>query len=462
MEIPGRLIGLGVFALVGALPANEPEYEKWRSADGSATVEARVLGLSDGFLVIERAGDGRRMEVHPDRFHPEDRQRMLDLIARSGEETVYEKGDALNQLLGFDLFPETGSLWEVSAAKMAENLFLRPESRGSRLMSYASPRDRERKVAGQNCYQLRLFSFDDKPERLTLLFDNAAAAEHEGRPAPSTRHIRQSMEAQFREILGSGIVRSLFRGGGFTEHGRRWDMGDTAIFLVHTDDYVAIRIMPVTVADNAGRPARTTAAELREWTRSNVGENERGDRVIRNIPMTDQGPYGFCVPATFERYLRYMRIPADMHLIAMHAEASPIKGTSMRKLMESAGAYTRANQRRLQPLRTSFFSHDFLRVLDEGRPIAWGMHSTPSFNQAAGTYTQVRSRGDSAQLETLLRETSLEPSSDYRHILLITGYNAGTRELRISDSWGPAFEERWIPLPWAEIVSQRNFYVIDY
>jgi len=456
---------LMVSAILGgivSLEAAEPGFEEWRNTDGSATVRAKVIGVSDGFLVIERAEDGRRIEVHPERFHPVDRQRMFELAARMGEEPAYPQGQAVNALLGFVLFPENGSLWEASARKMARDLGLRPESRDSRLMSFHSPAGDTRKVLGETCYQLRLFADHDQPARFTLLFDNAAAAEHEGRPPLRTRPIHQRMEAQLREALGPGIVRSLFRGGGFTEHGRRWDVGDTAIFLVHTDAYVAIRIMPVPVAENAGRPLRTTAAELREWTRSNVEETERGDRIIRNIPMTDQGPYGFCVPATFERYLRYMRIPADMHLIAMLAGASPIKGTSMHRLMESAGAYTRANQRRLQPLRTEFFSHPFLRTLDEGRPIVWSMSSTPAFNNAAAAYTQARGQENKARMDSLLQETSLEVDREYGHVLLITGYHPETRELRISDSWGPAFEERWIPLSWAQAVSQGSFYIIDY
>jgi hypothetical protein len=456
---------LAVVAILGGLvrlEAAEPGFEEWRNTDGSATVRAKVIGISDGFLVIERAGDGRRLEVHPERFHPADRERMLELAARMGKEPAYPQGQAVNDLLGFALFPESGSLWKAPASEMARGLGLRPESRDSRLMSFISPAGETRKVLGETCYQLRLFADHDQPGRFTLLFDNAAAAEHEGRPPPRTRSIHQGMEAKLREVLGPGIVRSLFRGGGFTEHGRRWDVGDTAIFLVHTDAYVAIRIMPVTVAENAGRPLRTTAAELREWTRSNVEERGNGDRIIRNIPMTDQGPYGFCVPATFERYLRYMRIPADMHLIAMHAGASPVKGTSMQRLMESAGAYTRANQRRLQPLRAEFFSHPFLRTLDEGRPIVWRMSSTPPFNTAAAAYTQARGQGNQTRIEALLRETALEVNQDDSHVLLITGYHPESRELRISDSWGPAFEERWIPLSWAQAVSQGSFYVIDY
>ena len=34
----------------------------------------------------------------------------------------------------------------------------------------------------------------------------------------------------------------------------------------------------------------------------------RSNVVVTDIPMVDQGPKGYCVPATWERYLRYLGI----------------------------------------------------------------------------------------------------------------------------------------------------------
>ena len=42
-----------------------------------------------------------------------------------------------------------------------------------------------------------------------------------------------------------------------------------------------------------------------------------GDVYLRDVPMVDQGPKGYCVPATLERELRYFGIHGDMHELAL-------------------------------------------------------------------------------------------------------------------------------------------------
>ena len=41
-----------------------------------------------------------------------------------------------------------------------------------------------------------------------------------------------------------------------------------------------------------------------------------GDVLIKNIPMVNQGPRLLC-STTWERYLRYFDMPADMYLLAL-------------------------------------------------------------------------------------------------------------------------------------------------
>jgi len=47
-----------------------------------------------------------------------------------------------------------------------------------------------------------------------------------------------------------------------------------------------------------------------------------------------------------------------------------------------------------------------------------------------------------------------EDSSVGGRICLIIGYNAQSGEIAISDSWGPKYAERWIPLPDMQSVSR--------
>ena len=83
--------------------------------------------------------------------------------------------------------------------------------------------------------------------------------------------------------------------------------------------YAALRIMPIARADRSGRVGKITEGDLKKRMASCVERRDNGDVIIRNIPMVDQGPKGYCSPATWERYLRYMEIPADMYLLALAA-----------------------------------------------------------------------------------------------------------------------------------------------
>ena len=43
---------------------------------------------------------------------------------------------------------------------------------------------------------------------------------------------------------------------------------------------------------------------------------------------------------------------------------------------------------------------------------------------------------------------------------MIVGYNEATNELAVSDSWGPSFERRWVPVPVANWASQGGLFMI--
>ncbi len=43
---------------------------------------------------------------------------------------------------------------------------------------------------------------------------------------------------------------------------------------------------------------------------------------------------------------------------------------------------------------------------------------------------------------------------------MIIGYNRATGEVAISDSWGPAFAERWLTFEEAEAVSHGEFTIV--
>lgn len=43
---------------------------------------------------------------------------------------------------------------------------------------------------------------------------------------------------------------------------------------------------------------------------------------------------------------------------------------------------------------------------------------------------------------------------------MIVGYNKATQEVAVSDSWGPEFERRWVPIGVADWASAGSIFMI--
>ena len=56
----------------------------------------------------------------------------------------------------------------------------------------------------------------------------------------------------------------------------------------------------------------------------------------------------------------------------------------------------------------------------------------------------------------------LQPNRNEGHMCMIIGYNKETGEVAVSDSWGPAFEERWVHGAEATQISQGTVMVIGF
>ncbi len=67
--------------------------------------------------------------------------------------------------------------------------------------------------------------------------------------------------------------------------------------------------------------------------RENVAKN-KGDVLIENIPMVDQGRKGYCVVATAERVLRYYGQDVDQHVLAQASDTSN-EGTQLKKMQDA-------------------------------------------------------------------------------------------------------------------------------
>jgi hypothetical protein len=254
---------------------------------------------------------------------------------------------------------------------------------------------------------------------------------------------------------------------GGLDPGRRslhWEWGSHALLVSHDEaQMVSLKIIP---AERAAT-ARLSDDQVRKMFKERINRRPNGDVILDQIPMVNQGPKGYCVPATFERYLRYAGIPADMYELAACGGTDFGGGTSFDNMARSLDRFVRRQGRHLEKVSPKFTTIGLAKYIDEGRPIIWGLYSTRLFNRLTDENTEVRNTAKpglftpkSVLTPTLLAE--LQPDLATGHACLIIGYNRTTNEIAISDSWGPRFQERWVPVAAAQKITQDQYWVLAW
>jgi hypothetical protein len=225
---------------------------------------------------------------------------------------------------------------------------------------------------------------------------------------------------------------------------------------------LALRIQPTERA----APPRLSDDQLRRRWKEQITRRSNGDVILDRIPMVDQGPKGYCVPAAFERLLRYAGMPADLYDLAALGGTAPGGGTNVTQMMENLERTVRQAGRRLEAIKIKPAPATLARYLDEGRPLLWSLSSTADFSKLADAYSRERPAAltELTPWATARRQLGaklpLDPSA--AHLCLLIGYNRATGELAFSDSWGPGFAERWLPAAAVQAVSTGDFWVLNF
>lgn len=463
--------------LTGAPAQAAPDLRTFTSAEGE-TIEARITKLDGDDRVHLVRADGRRFTVSLERFSKKDRE-FLRSWAEDNKDADRPSGPdhaAINGTIGHPLFADA-HLWDDPVADVARRLGWPRESQTETLSSFRMYPDNSYRFLGARPYSAALYGEDGNPASVSLVFANKG--DFSPPPDAGGRGSRRGLagairadEAKLSEALTAILgphERQSYGEGSHYRRVSRWDWGDHAFILSEAEEeYVSLSIVPSRRANAKGRAATPRTAELKDKAAGNVAENNRGDVYIRNIPMVDQGPKGYCVPATFERYMRYMRIPADMYLLAMSGETRAGGGTLMNRFIEGVKSDISRHNRTLREAGLRRMDlHNIAHYIDQGIPILWQLDSTEAFNTLANRQTNARRTiRDPREWERKVEEfrslaERVQPNRARGHIAMIIGYNRETREIAVSDSWGPAYEKRWITLEAAEPVS-RDFHVIYF
>ena len=384
--------------------------------------------------------------------------------------------EQVNKALGLELFADA-SLWDDDAKAVADRLAWPQESETTNDASYRLyPKD-DYRVLGSRPYSCSFLAEQAKPSSLSLMFANkgdsvsieSKAAKDKAKAKERDSQIKDYKKAiaedskdlgeKLTALFGKPVADRMGQGRATSEVVRRWDWnGHAFVLAAPKDEYVALRILSVKSADDGGK-TRMTDIDLIALAKTRVERRPNGDVILKDIPMVNQGPKGYCVPATWERVMRYMGVPADMYVLAMAGQSGAGGGTSIQGIANGANAAVRSGGRKLESVSLKIDIASVSKYIDRGLPVMWTMSSTKAYNEIANVRSKQRAdMTDAAAWKKTLAESRkgqkpLQLSRTEGHMCMIVGYNKETGEIAVSDSWGPEFEERWIHATEANQVS---------
>jgi hypothetical protein len=387
----------------------------------------------------------------------------------------------VNAALGVELLLDE-SLWNDSDIDAARRLRLPEESRTTSLSIYRAYPDTDARVLGARPYSVSFYGAQGLPTEIAMVFANKGDFEGFAGVQPSKRLTSASSSKDFKHALerDASVIQSnltavlgapsrdKFGDRNLKEKVARWDWNGHAFLLATPrQEYVSVRIVPTEVADRGGRVSKLSDTDLKTVLATRVKKRENGDVVVSEIPMINQGPKGFCVPATWERCLRYLGIPADMYVLAMAGGTGAGGGTYIHEMVDNVGTLANLYGRKVQAIPSSVTTVSVARYIDKGLPIMWGMQVNRTLNEElTRRAAQRRNVSDWKAWENQIKSCRRDAKkiSDFQgaHICMIIGYNKDTDELAISDSWGREFEERWITVDEAKVITLDDLRVVTW
>jgi hypothetical protein len=450
------LLSLLIFS---QLPAKD-QLRTWTNTDG-VSLRATVVKVQKDSVTFRHA-DGRVFDYPLNKLTEENRK-LLAQIQQQIEASAFNM-ESLNKPFSMNIWSKQ-PLWEESANEVASRMGLPKQSQTSTSSSFRRYPDHNStyfKSLGARPYSIVMHAENNNPVSISMVFANKG--DTSGDYSMQIDLDGKTIQANLTKLIGDPKR-------DYSDYGRylRWDIEDTTFLLaVERNEYVSLQIIPTKSWSTSGTP-HIPFEVMRKQVEERVVRKENGDIYIKDIPMVDQGPKGYCVPATFERILGYYSIPSDMYILAMVGKSQAGGGTNLGIMEQNLRREVRRNGRRWLTRGSRIDIKEIKRYIDQGTPILWGLTVYEDLN----SHITMRSyeRTNAKDLPSWAKENrpknkrdleqSLRKQEGTRHICMIIGYNPLTQEIAISDSWGPAYEIRWIFEEEMAALCTSNYHIIS-
>lgn len=472
-----HLVALCISACCAATSLAE-EIRTFHNTEGKP-LRATLQAVSDHSVTLQRE-DGKSFELPKTKLSAADQSYIAEFTQRASNAAKDINSAAGHALSNGD------PLTQRKAEEIASALSLRPESQskfGRSWRLYAAYA-KDYLLFGAMPYSVALYSDQDGlTSGLSIVYANKGdfgsqagmGQDHfKGGTSATAKTLAEAMTRDEKtvaqsltKVLGPGKEQRYGEGDTRREI-TRWDWNGHAFLLSNEpDEYVSLAIIPSETADNGGKSVRVKDSDVKQRLISSIVQSSNQDVYLSEIPMVDQGPKGYCAPATFERAMRTMGLEADMYLLAMTGQSQAGGGTSVELLLANVRSQVyRKGRRTKDDSLKELKIRDLKRYIDQGIPIMWTMCSMENYNNIADENTQTRKtvtdwtkHATSAASQSLEFSKKEKPESNH-HICLIIGYNEATQEIAVSDSWGARFELRWVPIGVANWASMGNIFMI--
>jgi hypothetical protein len=256
-----------------------------------------------------------------------------------------------------------------------------------------------------------------------------------------------------------------------------------AIGVAFKPEFVRLRAAPLPKQFGLGTAAASAPSAGQRVSKAtllaNIAREPNGDVYLKNVPMVDQGPKGYCAVATAERVFRYYGMPVDQNEMAQVAKTGQGGGTSPSEMLKaltdlqgrlhvhvralSKWEYAEFNRmiadynREAKRNKKTEINLTGMRVIDIGA--IYGAMDPASLKESK----TVKKKGD---FERFKREVAEKidkgipvmwgvqlglypepeiPQAQGGHMRLIIGYNNKTGEIIYSDSWGEKHAMKRMP-----------------